>query len=66
MAVFLKDPKRRQPQQVAEKRCRPWFDKLTMRAKPLITRNLILSLSKDGTSVRLFFSILLEQPVDPA
>ena len=29
------------------KRCYPWFDKLTMRAKPLKTRGLILSLSKD-------------------
>jgi hypothetical protein len=28
--------------QGAEKRCRPWFDKLTMRAKPLKTRNLMV------------------------
>jgi hypothetical protein len=30
-----------------QKRCGPWFDRLTMRAKPLKTRYLILSLSKD-------------------
>jgi hypothetical protein len=32
---------------LAEKRCCPWFDKLTMRLKSLKTRDLILSLSKD-------------------
>jgi hypothetical protein len=34
-------------QQDAEKQCGPWFDKLTMRFKPLKTLDLILSLSKD-------------------
>ena len=34
-------------QQGAEKQSCPWFDKLTMRAKPLKSLNLILSLSKD-------------------
>jgi hypothetical protein len=29
------------------KRCGPWFDKLTMRSKPLKSLGLILSLSKD-------------------
>jgi hypothetical protein len=29
----------------------PWFDKLTMRAKPLKTRDLILSLSKDEAKI---------------
>jgi hypothetical protein len=33
--------------QAAEKRCGPWFDKLTMRSKPLKSLGLILSLSKD-------------------
>jgi hypothetical protein len=28
-----------------------WFDKLTMRAKPLKTRDLILSLSKDEAKI---------------
>jgi hypothetical protein len=31
----------------AEKRCGPWFDRLTMRDKPLKTLDLILSPSKD-------------------
>ncbi|MGC2396982.1 MAG: hypothetical protein WA579_13425, partial [Rhodomicrobium sp.] len=46
-------------QQTAEKRCCPWFDKLTMRAKPLKTRDLNLSLSKDEAKISCFFSILL-------
>jgi hypothetical protein len=33
----------------------PWFDKLTMRAKPLKTRDLILSLSKDEAKIPCFF-----------
>ena len=41
------------------KRCYPWFDKLTMRAKPLKTRDLILSLSKDEAKISCFFSGLL-------
>ena len=41
------------------KRCCPWFDKLTMRAKPLKTRDLILSLSKDEAKISCFFSSLL-------
>jgi hypothetical protein len=45
------------------KRCCPWFDWLTMRAKPLKTRDLILSLSKDGAKISCFFSRL---PVKPA
>ena len=36
-----------------------WFDKLTMRAKPLKTRDLILSLSKDEAKISCFFSSLL-------
>jgi hypothetical protein len=40
-------------------RCCPWFDKLTMRAKPLKTRDLILSLSKDEAKISCFFSSLL-------
>ncbi len=43
-------------------RCCPWFDKLTMRAKPLKTRDLILSLSKDEAKISCFFKSLLEQP----
>jgi hypothetical protein len=35
-------------------RCCPWFDRLTMRAKPLKTRDLILSLSKDEEDFMLF------------
>jgi hypothetical protein len=35
------------------------FDKLTMRAKPLKARDLILSLSKDEVWIFAFFSILL-------
>ncbi len=34
-----------------ESRCGPWFDKLTMRFKPLKTRGLILSLSKDEAGI---------------
>jgi hypothetical protein len=34
----------------------PWFDKLIMRAKPLKTRDLILSLSKDEAKISCFFS----------
>ena len=37
----------------------PWFDKLTMRAKPLKTHDLILSLSKDEAKISCFFSSLL-------
>jgi hypothetical protein len=37
-------------------RCCPWFDKLTMRAKPLKTRDLILSLSKDEAKISHAFS----------
>jgi len=37
----------------------PWFDKLTMRARPLKTRDLILSLSKDEAKISCFFSSLL-------
>jgi hypothetical protein len=33
--------------QASERRCCPWFDKLTMRANQLKTLDLILSLSKD-------------------
>ena len=44
---------------VLKKRCCPWFDKLTMRAKPLKTRDLILSLSKDEAKISRFFSSLL-------
>jgi hypothetical protein len=40
-------------------RCCPWFDKLTMRAKPLKTPDLILSPSKDEAKISSFFSILL-------
>jgi len=32
----------------------PWFDKLTMRAKPWKTRDLILSLSKDEAKIHAF------------
>ena len=44
----------------AEKRCGPWFDKLTMRFKPLKTLDLILSLSKDEAGFSAVFSILLD------
>ena len=37
----------------------PNRDKLTMRAKPLKTRNLILSLSKDEAKISCSFSSLL-------
>jgi len=45
--------------QAAEKRCRPWFDRLTMRFKPLKSLDLILSLSKDEAEISGFFSSLL-------
>jgi hypothetical protein len=45
--------------QAAEKRCGPWFDKLTMRSKPLKSLTLILSLSKDGALDSAFFGSLL-------
>ena len=38
----------------------PNRDKLTMRAKPLKTRDLILSLSKDEAKILCFFSSLLD------
>ncbi len=38
----------------------PNRDKLTMRAKPLKTRGLILSLSKDEAKILCFFSSLLD------
>ncbi len=38
----------------AEKRCGPWFDKLTMRSKPLKSLDLILSLSKDEAGISIF------------
>jgi hypothetical protein len=38
----------------AEKRCGPWFDRLTMRDKPLKTLDLILSPSKDEANFRIF------------
>jgi hypothetical protein len=41
----------------------PWFDKLTMRAEPLKTRDLILSLSKDEAKIPCFFSSLLVSDV---
>jgi len=41
-------------------RCCPLFDKLTMRAKPLKTCDLILSLSKDEARISCFFSSLLD------
>jgi hypothetical protein len=47
-------------QQDAEKRCGPWFDKLTMRFKPLKSLHLIPSLSKDEAGISAFFSRLLE------
>ena len=37
----------------------PNRDKLTMRAKPLKTRDLILSLSEDEAKISCFFSSLL-------
>jgi hypothetical protein len=40
-------------------RCCPWFDRLTIRAKPLKTRGLILSLSKDEAKISCFFGVLL-------
>jgi hypothetical protein len=38
-----------------------WFDKLTMRVKPLISRGLILSLSKDGAMDSCFFNDRLKR-----
>ena len=46
------------------KRCCPWFDKLTMRSKPLKLLYLILSLSKDGAKISAFFSILLKRTLE--
>jgi hypothetical protein len=46
--------------QPAEKRCGPWFDKLTMRANALMTPGLILSLSKDEAKISCFFSNLFD------
>jgi hypothetical protein len=43
----------------------PNRDKLTMRVKPLKTRDLILSLSKDGTKIPYFFSGLLDLVASP-
>jgi hypothetical protein len=37
-----------------KKRCRPWFDKLTMRMNALKTFDLILTLSKEATIFMLF------------
>jgi hypothetical protein len=48
-------------EQDAEKRCCPWFDKLTMRINSLKTLNLILSLSKDAAKISCFFSSLLRE-----
>ena len=45
------------------KRCCPWFDKLTMRSKPLKSLALILSLSKDGAWISAFFSSILGGPI---
>ncbi len=50
-----RDCAQRSPAKVAEKRCSPWFDKLTMRPKPLISPGLILSMSKDGAGISAFF-----------
>jgi len=36
----------------------PWFEKLTMRFKPLKSLYLILSLSKDEAEISAFFSIM--------
>jgi hypothetical protein len=47
-------------QQTAERRCGPWFDKLTMRSKALKRLGLILSLSKDEAKKSGFFSDLLK------
>ena len=41
-----------------KKRYCPWFDRLTMRIKPLKTRDLILSLSKDEAKIPCFFRSL--------
>jgi hypothetical protein len=38
-----------------KKRCRPWFDRLTMRMNALKTLDLILSLSKDGATISCCF-----------
>ncbi len=46
-------PRQNYFQQVAEKRCCPWFDKLTMRSKPVISLGLILSLSQDGAELTM-------------
>ena len=46
-------------EQPTEKRCGPWFDKLTMRFKPLKSLHLILSLSKDEAGISAFSSTLL-------
>jgi hypothetical protein len=35
-----------------------WFDKLTMRGKPLKTRDLILSLSKDEAKISCLLAIV--------
>jgi hypothetical protein len=48
--------------QAADKRCGAWFDKLTMRFKPLNSLGLILSVSKEKPGTQAF-SILLA--VDP-
>jgi hypothetical protein len=47
-------PQQKPPALAACKRRRPWFDKLTMRAKLLKTRGLILSLSKDEAKISAF------------
>jgi hypothetical protein len=51
--------------QDADKRSCPWFDKLTMRAKPLKKLDLILSLSKDEAKIPCFFSILSDENISP-
>jgi len=57
---LIRVPNGRGPlQQNAEKHCCPWFDKLTMRPKPLKSLGLILSLSKDGAWISAFFSSIL-------
>ena len=47
----------------AEKRCGPWFDKLTMRSKPLISLDLILSLSKDGAKLSFHAPMRATPPI---
>jgi two-component system chemotaxis response regulator CheY len=44
----------RRAQADCEKRCGAWFDKLTMRFRPLKSRDLILSLSKDDAKNSAF------------